>query len=69
MQRMVGQIGSRSGSFVLRADGTFEGGEARSAWQVVDGTGTGELAGLRGIGTAVATSSPPGTFSLDYDLG
>jgi hypothetical protein len=69
MQRMVGQIGGRSGSFVLRADGTFEGGEARSTWQVVDGTGTGELAGLRGIGTAVATSSPPGTFSLDYDLG
>ena len=68
-QRMVGQIGGRSGSFVLRADGTFEGGEARSAWQVMDGTGTGELAGLRGTGSAVSASAPGGTYSFDYDLG
>jgi hypothetical protein len=68
MQRMVGQIGGRSGGFVLRADGTFAGGEARSVWEVVEGSGTGELAGLRGAGSAVATSEPPGTFSFDYEL-
>src|ERR1700761_8777864 len=53
-QRTAGTLGGRSGSFVLRADGTFEGGEAKSNWLVVPGTASGELAGLRGSGTAVA---------------
>jgi hypothetical protein len=35
---------------------------------VIDGSGTGGLTGLTGTGSAVATSTPPGTFSLDYDL-
>lgn len=69
MQRMAGQVGGRSGTFVARADGTFAGGEARSAWEVIDGSGTGELAGLRGSGSSVASSSPGGTFRLDYELG
>lgn len=69
MQRMVGEIEGRSGGFVLRADGTFAGGEARSEWEVVEGSGTGDLAGLRGAGSAVAGSTPPGTFTFDYDLG
>jgi hypothetical protein len=68
-QRMTGEVGGRSGTFVLRADGTYDAGEARTSWQVVDGSGTGELAGLSGSGSAVASSSPPGTFSFDFDLG
>jgi hypothetical protein len=69
LQHMVGQVGGRPGSYVLLADGSYDGAEARTAWKVVDGSGTGELAGLRGTGSAVATSSPPGTFSFDYELG
>jgi Protein of unknown function (DUF3224) len=69
LQQMVGQVGGRSGSYVLLADGSYDGAEARTAWKVVDGSGTGELAGLRGSGSAEATSSPPGTFSFDYELG
>ena len=61
LQHMIGQVAGRSGS--------YDGAEARTAWKVVDGSGTGELAGLRGTGSAVATSSPPGTFSFDYELG
>ena len=68
LQRVTGQVGGREGSFVLQADGTFTDGEARSHWQIVDGSGTGELARLRGSGSAVATSEPPGQFSLDYEL-
>ena len=45
------------------------GGPAKTSWHIVEGSGTGELAGLRGSGTSVASSAPPGTFSLDYDLG
>jgi Protein of unknown function (DUF3224) len=68
-QRMSGQVSGRSGTFVARADGTFSGGEARTEWEVVDGSGTGALARIRGSGSAVSSSSPGGTFSLDYDLG
>jgi hypothetical protein len=70
LERLTGRIGGRSGSFVLRAVGAFEGGEARTTWQVVDGSGSAELRGLRGTGAAVAASGQPGgTFTLDYDLG
>lgn len=70
LERLTGRIGDRSGSFVLRADGVFEGGAATTNWQVVDGSGSGELRGIRGTGKAVAQSGQPGgTFTLDYDLG
>ena len=70
LERVVGRLGGRSGSFVLHANGAFEDGAARTAVQVVAGSGTGELRGLRGTGTAVAASGQPGgTFTLDYDLG
>jgi len=70
LERFVGQIGDRAGSFVLHADGTFDGGAATTTWQVVDGSGAGELRGIRGTGKAVAESGQPGgTFALDYDLG
>jgi uncharacterized protein DUF3224 len=68
MQRMTGRVGGRAGTFVARADGTFEGGEARTAWEIVDGSGTGELAGLSGTGSAVSSAAPGGTFSLDYEF-
>jgi hypothetical protein len=67
-QRTVGKLGGREGSFVLRADGTFEGGEARSNWRVVDGSATGELRGLSGAGSAITTGGSGGTFSFDYEL-
>ena len=70
LERIAGRLGSRSGSFVLRAEGTFDGGAATTAWQVVDGSGTGELSGIRGTGESVAASGQPGgSFTLDYDLG
>jgi Protein of unknown function (DUF3224) len=70
LERMAGRLGDRSGGFILRADGTFDSGAARTTWLVVDGSGSGELRGLRGTGTAVAASGQPGgTFTLDYDLG
>lgn len=68
-QRMTGEVDGRAGTFVLLADGEFVDGEARSRWQVVAGTGTGALAGLTGSGSAVATATPPGSYTFDYDLG
>jgi hypothetical protein len=66
---MVGQVAGRSGSYVLLAGGSYDGAVARTDWKVVEGSGTGELTGLGGTGSAVASSTPPGTFTFDYELG
>src|ERR1022692_1539319 len=52
LERMVGRIGERSGSFVLRGEGAFENGAASTTWQIVDGSGSGGLHGLRGEGAS-----------------
>ena len=68
IQRMQGRLAGVDGSFVVQADGEYADGEARSRWQVITGTGTGGLAGLTGTGQSVATATPPGSFTFDYDL-
>jgi hypothetical protein len=68
LQRIVGRVGGRSGSFVLQTTGTFDGQEARGDWQVVRGSGTGDLAELRGEGEYAAPRGPKATYSLDYDF-
>jgi Protein of unknown function (DUF3224) len=68
-ERIAGTLGGRSGSFVLRLDGGFEQGAARTTWTVEEGTGTGELAGLRGEGGYVATHGEPEVaFELRWSL-
>jgi hypothetical protein len=69
IQTMQGRLAGADGSFVVQADGEYCDGEARSRWQVISGTGTGGLAGLTGTGESVATATPPGSFTFDYDLG
>src|SRR4051794_8460787 len=49
-QRIVGSIGGRDGSIVLRVSGGYDGTTARSEWEVVQGMGTGELENLTGDG-------------------
>ena len=68
-QRTVGQLAGRSGSFVVRTDGGYQDGQARTLWQVVEGSATDDLRGLRGTGEAVTTGGSGGTFTLDYELG
>ena len=68
-QLMTGTLGGREGSFVLRADGSYENGEARTTWQVVADSATGQLRGLNGTGVAVSSGGSGGTFSFDYELG
>ena len=64
-ERVVGSLGGRSGSFVLRLDGGFEKGAARTTWTVAEGTGTGALTGLRGQGGYVAKQ---GQAEVAYEL-
>jgi hypothetical protein len=67
-QRVVGRIGDRSGSFVLQTNGTYDGTDAKTDWVVVAGSGTDDLRGLTGEGSAVAGHGMSGTFTLDYEV-
>jgi hypothetical protein len=70
LQRIVGQLGGRSGSFVLlQTDGTFNGTEAIARVSVVRGSGTGDLTGLSGTGDFSAPRGGEPTIRLDYELG
>jgi len=69
LERIVGRIGSKSGTFVLQRVGVFEGGEAKETYSVVPGSATGELHGLRGDGRSAVGHGMEHPFSLNYDLG
>jgi len=62
------RVGDAEGSVVLRMTGGYDGSVARSEWEVVDGSGTGALAGMRGAGISEATSDGTPVYRLDYDL-
>ena len=68
LERIEGQLGGRSGSFVLRHEGGFAGGEAKTTLTVVPGSGTGELTGLRGEGTSLAPAGSRAELTLDYNF-
>jgi Protein of unknown function (DUF3224) len=69
LQRIVGQLERRSGSFVLlQTEGTFDGKVAKGRLSVVPGSGTGELEGLRGTGEFSAPHGGEPSISLDYDF-
>jgi len=68
LERIIGRLGDRSGSFVLQNSGGFENGVAHVKWQVVPGSGMGELRGLRGEGGYDAGHEEPHPVTLDYSL-
>jgi Protein of unknown function (DUF3224) len=69
LQRIAGQIGERSGTFVLlQTRGTFDGKEAKGDLSVVPGSGTGELSGLRGEGEFSAPLGSEAAVTLSYDF-
>jgi hypothetical protein len=50
LERVIGRVGGRSGSFVLQHTGTFNKTDVDSTFFVVPRSGTGELTNLRGKG-------------------
>jgi hypothetical protein len=68
LQRVAGQIGERNGSVVLRTSGTFDGSQAKGDWEVVPGSATGELRGLRGRGGFSAPIGSEASVTLEYDF-
>lgn len=66
LERVVGALGGKRGSFLLQDEGTLVGDRVEGRWFVIPGSGTGELAGLRGEGTFEARLGAHSTFTLDY---
>jgi len=71
LMRLAGTLDGRSGSFVLQGHGTYDGTTARVETHVIEGSGTGELAGLRGTGESVSGHAdyPYMPLTLRYNLG
>jgi hypothetical protein len=68
LERVVGSLGGRTGSFVLQRSGVFENGLAKETYVVVPGSGTGELSGLTGEGHTEVGHGLEHPFELHYDL-
>jgi hypothetical protein len=68
LERIVGRVGGKAGTFVLQRIGIFENGQAKESYSVIPGSGTGELQGLRGDGTSAVGHGMEHPFSLNYEL-
>ena len=68
LERIVGRIGGKAGSFVLQRTGVFENGRAKESFSVVPGSATGALTGLRGEGSTDVGHGMEHPFSLSYEL-
>jgi hypothetical protein len=70
LERIVGSIGGRAGSFVLQATGIYRDGKATCDCTVVSDSGAGDLRGLSGEGRYVAGHGdyPYVPFTLDYSF-
>ncbi len=68
IQRIVGSVAGKKGSFVATTNGTFDGKTAQGDWSLIEGSGTGELEGISGEGTFGAPHGSTAEYQLDYDL-
>ena len=68
LERVVGKIGGRSGSFVIQHNGTFKVSGVKNRWFVVPGSGTDDLQGLTGGGEFEISGQGPYPITFDYDF-
>lgn len=69
LERIAGTIDGRTGSFVLLHFSTVDGGDPDvSRYPISPGSGTGELAGIRGKGMIEIAPDGSHTLHLEYEL-
>jgi hypothetical protein len=68
--RLVGTLVGRSGGFMLRGEGSFDGTTASGRSVIVEGSGSGELAGITGTFESASTHAdyPFMPLTLAYEL-
>lgn len=67
MQRIEGTIDGHRGTFMIDAVGDHDGKTSTATWHIVEGSGTGELAGITGHGGFEAAGKTV-PYHLDYEL-
>ena len=67
-EKVVGSLGGRTGSFVLRHTGSYDGERATAEYEVVPGSGTGDLAGVSGTGGFSAGHAEEHDMTLEYEV-
>ena len=65
-EKVVGSLGGRTGSFVLRHTGSYDGEKATAECEVVPGSGTEELVGLSGNGCFSVGHAEEHEMPLEY---
>ena len=68
LERVVGRVAGKAGTFVLQRAGVFEDGEAKESYSVVAGSGTGALAGLAGDGRSAVGHGLEHPFTLSCEF-
>jgi hypothetical protein len=69
LQWFDGRLSGRSGSFVIEATSDHDGKQSSGTWRILDGTGSGDLAGIAGTGGFEATGGRTVSYRLEYELG
>jgi hypothetical protein len=69
LERIAGTVDGHRGSFMLEADGRHDGTGSRSTWRVIEGSGSGDLAGITGQGGFEAPGGKIVSYHLEYELG
>src|ERR1700737_1946023 len=64
VQVIKGTLGIKKGSFALLVRGQYDGKAAVTKWEVVPGTGKGDLKGLTGKGEYSAPMGSKGKYTL-----
>ena len=70
LEHLVGKLGGKVGGFILQHIGTFHGNKSETRLNVLAGSGTGELCGIKGHGIAVwsGISGDPSHVTLEYNF-
>jgi hypothetical protein len=68
LERVVGRMDGKPGTFVLQRAGIFESGQAKESYSVIPGSGSGDLQGLRGDGSSAVGHGLEHPFTLSYEL-
>lgn len=68
MERFAGTLGGREGSFALKHVGVFANGVATAALSIIEGSGTGALAGISGEAELSAGHADSHPLELHYEF-
>jgi hypothetical protein len=68
IERFSGELHGRKGGFVLQHNAGGTAGVPWLTWKIVETSGTGGLAGLRGEGQIIIGADGSHSYTLDYEL-